>query len=62
MARACCTFSLWVTNTVPSLAGVLQAGTSLGNMEMRPVCGSRLPVSTRHMRQLPTTVKPGCQQ
>ena len=54
--------SLLVTNTVPSLAGVWQAGTSFGIIVIAPVSAFRVPVSTRHMRQLATTVSPGCQQ
>ena len=56
------TASLLVTNTVPSLAGVWQAGTSFGIIVMAPVSALRVPVSTRHIRQLATTVKPACQQ
>ena len=62
MARLCSTFSLLVTNTVLSTAGVWQAGTSLGCIVMAPVSGLRVPASTRHMRQLATTDSPGCQQ
>ena len=51
--------SLSVTITVPSLAGVWQAGTSLGTIVIAPVSGLRVPVSTRHIRQLATTVSPG---
>ena len=41
---------------------VLQAGTSFACMVILPVFGLREPTSTRHMRQLPTTDSPGCQQ
>ena len=40
----------------------LQAGTSFGCIVILPVFASRVPTSTRHMRQLPTTDSPGCQQ
>jgi hypothetical protein len=56
------TCGLLVTNTVPSLAGVWQAGTSLGSIAICPVSLLRVPVSTRHMRQLATTESPACQQ
>ena len=54
--------SLSVTNTVPSLAGVWQAGTSLGSIEISPVSGFRVPVSTRHIRQLATPDRQACLQ
>ena len=62
--RARLSFTSWllVTITVPSFAGVWQAGTSFGTIVTLPVAASRVPVSTRHMRQLATTERPGCQQ
>ena len=48
--------------TVASFAGVWQPGTSFGIIEILPVAASRVPVSTRHIRQLATTDRPGCQQ
>ena len=62
--RALLSFTNWlsVTITVPSFAGVWQPGTSFGIIEILPVAASRVPVSTRHMRQLATTDRPGCQQ
>ena len=56
------TLGLSVTSTVPSLAGVWQAGTSLGCILISPVLGSFVPTSTRHIRQLATTESAGCQQ
>ena len=53
--------SLLVTMTVPSLAGVWQAGTTRGCMATVP-SGFFSPTSTRHIRQLATTVSAGCQQ
>ena len=45
-----------------AFAGVWQAGTSLGIIDTSPVSLFFVPVSTRHIRQLATTDKPGCQQ
>src|SRR6185503_9396346 len=45
-------FSLSVCTTMPSLTWVLQAIWSLGIFS----------ISTRHMRQLPSTARSGCQQ
>ena len=56
------TFGLSVTRTVRSLAGVWQAGTSLGIILISPVLGSLLPTSISHIRQLATTESAGCQQ
>ena len=61
-ARLAFTVSLSVTITVPSLTGVWQPGTSLGTIVILPVAASRWPVSMRHIRQLATTDRPGCQQ
>jgi hypothetical protein len=61
-ARLSITLSLSVTITVPSLTGVWQPGTSLGTIVILPVSASRWPVSIRHIRQLATTERPGCQQ
>ena len=55
--RLVCTFSLSVTKTAPSPAGVWQAGTSLGRNE-GDLAGLRdpdVPDSTKHIRQLATT-------
>ena len=56
------TFSLFVTRTVPSLAGVWQAGTSLGTILISPVLASLVPTSISHIRQFATTESAGCQQ
>ena len=56
------TLGLLVTMTVMSLAGVWQAGVSLGIILTSPVLGSLLPISTSHIRQLATTDSAGCQQ
>ena len=56
------TFSLSVTRTVPSLAGVWQPGTILGTIFTSPVFGSFEPTSISHIRQLATTDSDGCQQ
>ena len=56
------TLGLSVTSTVKSLAGVWQAGTSLGSILISPVLASLVPVSISHIRQLATTDKAGCQQ
>ena len=46
---------------MPSLAGIWQPGTTRGCMATLP-SGFFSPISTRHMRQLATTVRAGCQQ
>ena len=56
------TFWPSVTSTVPSFAGVWQAGTSLGTILTSPVLGSLAPTSISHIRQLATTESAGCQQ
>jgi len=61
-ARLSFTALLSVTMTVPSRTGVWQPGTSLGTIVTLPVAASRCPVSMRHIRQLATTERPGCQQ
>ena len=56
------TSGLSVTITVPSLAGVWQAGTSFGTIFTSPVSASLEPTWTSHIRQLATTERAGCQQ